>query len=355
MTAEVYTRLREFMDTLPSGYPATPTGVEIKILKKLYTPEQAKLTMKLNKEPEEVSATAARLNMEESELAQKLEEMAQKGLIFRTRRGDKVLYQAFQFVVGVYEFQLDNLDREFCELFEEYLPYLGTSFLPLKTRQLRVIPVESAIKAVPAVATYNRVRDLVREQDIIAVSQCICRKEQEILGRPCDRPQETCISFGDFAQYGIDNKTARAINTEEALRILDRAEEAGLVLSPTNSQEIGAICCCCPCCCPILRTAKMVPRPADFVESHYRAQIDASLCSACGQCIERCQVQAIKVGDEASEVMEERCIGCGLCVSTCPEEAISLVPKPHMEAPPKSFINTLGRIEMERSALVKGS
>jgi len=355
MTAEVYTRLREFMDTLPSGYPATPTGVEIKILKKLYTPEQAELTMKLNKEPEEVSAIAARLAMEESELAQKLEEMAQKGLIFRTRRGDRVLYQAFQFVVGVYEFQLDNLDREFCELFEEYLPYLGASFLPLKTRQLRVIPVESAIKAVPAVATYNRVRDLVREQDIIAVSQCICRKEQLILGRPCDRPQETCISFGDFAQYGIDNKTARAINTEEGLRLLDRAEEAGLVLSPTNSQEIGAICCCCPCCCPILRTAKMMPRPADFVESHYRAQIDASLCSACGQCIERCQVQAIKAGDEASEVMEERCIGCGLCVSTCPEEAISLVPKPHMEAPPKSFINTLGRIEMERSALVKGS
>ena len=134
MSEDVYPRLREFMDTLPAGFPATPTGVEIKILMKLFTPEEAELTMKLEKEPEEVPVIAERTGIDESELAERLEEMAQKGLIFRVRDGDKALYQAFQFLVGIYEFQLKTLDKEFCELFEEYLPYLGLSLMAIKTK-----------------------------------------------------------------------------------------------------------------------------------------------------------------------------------------------------------------------------
>ena len=351
MSKDVYTRLREFMDTLPSGFPATPTGVEIKILKKLFTPEQAELTMKLGTEPEGVREIAERIGMDEPELAPKLEEMAQKGLIFRVRDEDRVLYQACQFIVGVYEFQLNRLDKEFCELFEEYLPHIGATLAALKTKQLRVIPVESAVEAAPAVATYNRIRDLVKEQEIISVAQCICRKEHELLGKPCAKPQETCISFGDFARYYIDNHMARPINTDEALRMLDLAEEAGLMLNPSNTQKLEWICCCCSCCCPSLKFAKMMPRPADWVRSYYQAEIDSDLCTACGECIERCQMEAIKEGADFSEIVDGRCIGCGLCVSTCPLEAISLVPKPGMEAPPESLSETLKKIETERSTL----
>jgi Na+-translocating ferredoxin:NAD+ oxidoreductase subunit B len=352
MGEDVYVRLREFMDTLPAGYPATPTGVEIRILRKLFSPEQAELTMKLKSEPEEILAIAARVGLEESELAPRLEEMAQKGLIFRVRKGNKALYQAFQFIVGVYEFQLKYLDREFCQMFEEYLPYLGMSLLSVKTKQMRVIPVESAVRTARAVETYNRVRELVEGQKTFSVAQCICRKEQGLLGKKCDRPQETCLEFGDLAQFYIDNKWARAISKEEVLRVLDLAEESALVLSPSNSQELAAICCCCPCCCPILKNAKLMPRPADVILSYYQAKIDPELCSACGQCIERCQMTAIKEGEDSSEMIEGRCIGCGLCVSTCPTEAISMVAKSEMEAPPKDFIqDTLQRIEAERRAI----
>lgn len=352
MGEDVYARLRDFMDALPAGYPATPTGVEIRILKKLFSPEEALLTMKLKSEPEEVPAIAARVGLDEAELAPRLEKMAQKGLIFRVRKGNKALYQAFQFVVGVYEFQLKNLDREFCQMFEEYLPYIGTSLMSVKTKQMRVIPVESAVRTAHAVETYNRVRELVKGQKIFSVAQCICRKEQGLLGKECARPQETCLGFGDFAQFYIDNKLARAISRVEALEILDLAEKSALVLSPTNSQELGAICCCCPCCCPILKYAKLMPRPADVVLSYYQAKIDPELCSACGQCIERCQMAAIKEGEDSSEIVDGRCIGCGLCVSACPTEAISLVAKSEMEAPPEDFFQgTLQRIEAERHAI----
>ena len=351
MSTDVYTRLREFMDTLPAGFPATPTGVEIRILKKLFTPEQAELAMKLGKEAEEVSAIAARIGMDDAELAGKLEEMAQKGLIFRVRDQDRVSYQAYQFIVGVYEVQLNRLDKEFCELFEEYLPHIGATLMALKTKQLRVIPVESAVGAAPTVASYNRIRELVKEQEVISLAQCICRKERGLLGKPCAKPQETCLGFGDFGRFFIDNHLGRAISTDEALRVLDVAEKAGLVLNPSNTQKIEWICCCCTCCCPTLKFVKMMPRPVDFVSSYYQAAIDADLCTGCGECIERCQVAAIKEKADFSEMIEGRCIGCGLCVAACPVEAISLKPKPGMEAPPASLSETLRKIERERRAL----
>jgi ferredoxin len=308
--------------------------------------------MQLKNEPEEISAIAVRLGLDETELAGRLEKMALRGLIFRVRKEDKALYQACQFMVGVYEFQVKNLDREFCQMFEEYLPHFGMSLMPLKTRQLRVIPVESAVKTTPMVETYNRVRELVEGQKIFSVAQCICRKEQELLGKKCARPQETCLGFGDFAQFYIDNHWGRGINKAEALRILNHAEESGLVLSPSNSQELASICCCCPCCCPVLKYAKLMPRPADMVTSHYQAQINPELCSACGLCLERCQMAAIKTGEDSCQITDGRCIGCGLCVSVCPSEAISMEEKVGMEPPPKDFFqDTLQRIRTERNAI----
>ena len=351
MREDVYTRLREFMDTLPTGFPATPTGVELKILKKLFTPEEAKLTILLRSEPQTVPDIAYRVGITEADLAPKLEEMARKGLIFRIRRGDNALYPGLSVRNRYYEFQLMKIDKEFSELVEEYLPYIGMSLLPVKTRQMRVIPVESSVKTGLSVETYNRVRDLIKNQDVMAVQECICRKKQGLLDKECDRPKETCLSFGDFAQYFIDNGAARAINTEKAFKILDLAEESALVLSPANTQELSFICSCCSCCCPILRNAKMLPRPADLVLSYYQARIDPDLCSACGLCIERCQMGAIEEVEDHSKIIDGRCIGCGLCVSTCPEDAISMLPKEGMEAPPKNFPETLERIATERRAL----
>ncbi len=348
MGNDIYEKLRSFLDTLPTGFPTTPTGVELRILKKLFTPEEAELTMNLQREPEELSQIVARLGRKESELAVKLEDMAQKGLIFRVRQGEQVKYQAYQFIIGIYEFQLKTLDSEFSRMFEEYLPYFGMSLGPIRTKQLRVIPVESAVKALPGVAPYNKIRELVRQQDLISVAECICRKEQKLLGNECKRPKETCLGFGEFARFYIDNKMGRLITTDEAMKILDLAEESALVLSPTNARELKYICCCCSCCCPTLKAAKLLPKSKYVISSYYQAKIDPDLCSDCGLCIERCQVDAIKQGDGHSEIKDEKCIGCGLCVSTCPQEAISLMARPGMEPPPKDIDEIHSNIETER-------
>ena len=349
MSEDVYTRLREFMDKLPGGFPETPTGVEIKILKKLWAPDEAELTLKLKNEPEEISVIAKRVGADEAEMAEKLEAMAQKGIIYRVRSGDKKLYQAYQFVVGVYEFQLKNLDKEFCELFEEYVPYAGMTMMAQPTKQMRVVPVESAVGKGKGVAPYNQIRELVKKQEFFTVQDCICRKEQGLLGNKCDYPRDLCLGFNDFGRYYVDNNMAREITADECMKMLDRAEEAGLVLSPSNTGEhLEAICCCCSCCCPILKFSKPAPRPADLVHSYYEAKIDADECTACGDCIERCPMDAIREGDNVSEMIDGRCIGCGLCVSVCPVEAISLGAKPGMEAPPKDFPEMMKKVAEER-------
>lgn len=351
MSNDVYERLREFLDTFQTGYPTTPTGVEIRILKKLFTPEEAELTMRLKNEPEEVPVIAARIGMEESELTAKLEEMVRKGLIYRVREEGQVRYQAWQFIIGIYEFQLKNLDKEFCQLLEEYLPYFGLSVGSFKTKQLRVIPVESAVNTLHSVAPYNQVRALVRQQDLIGVAECICRNEQKLLGNECDRPKETCLVFGEFGRFYIDNQWGRQITVEEAMNILDLAEKSGLVLSPMNAQELAAICCCCPCCCPTLKAVKLVSRSKYVTVSYYHSKIDTDLCLSCGLCIDRCQVDAIKEEDGRFEVINDKCIGCGLCVNTCSEQAISLVERPKMEPPPQDYRATLRKIETERLAI----
>jgi len=350
MSEEVYTKLREFLHSLAGGFPASATGVEIKILKKMYTQQEAELTMKLTEKPERVADIADRLGLNEAELAEKLENMAQKGLIYRVREGDERLYRAFHFLVGLYEFQLPHLDREFAELFEEYLPHFVMGMVPenVKTRQMRTIPLGSAVEASGEVATYNNVRELIKDKEFISVQNCICRKEQALLGNECDYPKEICIGFDDFARFYVDNGMGRQIDMKETLELLDKAEESGLVLMPTNSQDIEAICCCCSCCCPNLKIAKMMERPIDIVQTHFISKIDPDLCTACEECIERCPMDAIKIDDSVSEIIDGRCIGCGVCIPTCSDEAISLELRPGMEAPPADFEATFQQIRVER-------
>jgi Pyruvate/2-oxoacid:ferredoxin oxidoreductase delta subunit len=322
---DVYVELREFLHGMPGGYPATESGVELEILKKLFTPEQARLTMQLTQVPESASDFASRTGIGEEEALEGLEDLAREGLIFRVRSGESTSYAAISFVIGIYEFQLNKIDREFAELFEKYQPTLMGQMESTRTRPMRVIPVDSAIDATTAVASYDQVRELVKNKELISVAPCICQKEQGLLGNSCRGGAERCIQFGSSAQYYIDNGMARRIDMDELMRILKKGEEDGLVLCPTNTQHIPGMCMCCSCCCPILRSLGSLERPVDHVQTTFRAEIDVDLCNGCGLCEERCQMTALVEREAEYAVDEVRCIGCGLCISECPLGAISLV------------------------------
>jgi NAD-dependent dihydropyrimidine dehydrogenase PreA subunit len=332
MTLEVYQRLAHFLDQLPGGFPATESGVELEILEKLFTPEQADLLMHLSLIPEPASVIAYRANLPVERVAEMLAWMEKKGLLYaRHKEGRDPQYMAMQFVVGFYEFQLNKLYPEIAELFDEYLAHIVDPEIWGKAPQIRTVPVGESIEASAAVMDYERAEKLILDQERISVADCICRQEKEILGEPCVKPIETCLSFGSGADFYVRNEMGRYITQEEALQILQIAEESGLVLQPDAAEEATFICCCCGCCCGVLINMKRHPSPAKFAATAFIAVHAEDLCDGCGLCQERCQMDALYLDDGIMQVNQDYCIGCGLCITTCPNEALFLERKQGFE------------------------
>jgi len=263
--------------------------------------------------------------------------------------GERKLYRAEQFVVGIYEYQLGSLDEEFAGLMEEYFPFLGLQMVSNKTKQMRVVPVGAAVETNTGVASYERVRELVKGQDKIAVSNCLCREQQRLVGNDCGRPFEGCMSLGPFAELVLERGLGRRINGDEAMQVLDRSEEVGLVLQANNVQDIEFVCSCCSCCCGALKGLKLFPNPADFIQSSFHAQKDLEKCTECEICVERCPMDAVLKGEDGMRVDLARCIGCGVCIPTCQQEAISLMPKEGAIIPPMDMEEMRNRILAERN------
>jgi Na+-translocating ferredoxin:NAD+ oxidoreductase subunit B len=305
------------------------------------------LALKLTVLPEEARVVARRAGRPVAEVAQQLAEMEQKGLIYSHHRpAVQPRYGAAPFVVGIWEFQVNRLTPELIHDFEEYAPHLLAIWE--KTPQLRTIPVGEAITADMQVMVYEQAEELVRAQERIVVAPCICRRERAMVGEGCGKPLETCLSFGSAADFYQRNGLGRPISQAEALHILQIADEAGLVLQPGNSQHANFICCCCGDCCGVLRNLKQHPHPASVIGSAFFAVVDTELCTMCGLCEIRCQMDALDLSNFVPQVRLARCIGCGLCVSSCPSGALSLVRKEEDERPsiPETTIMThlqLGR------------
>jgi Na+-translocating ferredoxin:NAD+ oxidoreductase subunit B len=339
---DAYQALREHLDNLPAGFPATESGVEIRILKRLFTSEEAKLAVHLRQKLEQAAVIAERVGMTEAEIAPLLQAMARKGLIFSIETEERPpAFMAAQFVVGIWEYHVNELDEAFAREMEEYLPFLtkeAFDHLP----QLRTIPVGKSIDAGMKVMPYEKAEELVRKQKKFLVAPCICRKEHQLKGEGCEKLMDACLVFGWGADYYERNGIGRVITLEETLDILQKADEEGLVLQPSNAQEIVNICCCCGDCCQVLIHLKSHPAPAAVASTAFVARVDAESCIGCETCLDRCQMDALSMEDDHAVLNQDRCIGCGLCVSTCPSEAITLerksedertaVPKNQMEA-----------------------
>ncbi|MEW6553966.1 MAG: 4Fe-4S binding protein [Actinomycetota bacterium] len=349
MSEETYARLRELLHGMPGGFPATESGVEMRILKKIFSPEDAKIASCLSRDPEPPATIARRCGTGEAEAAERLASMASRGLIYREGEGEGVLFRAEQFIVGIYEYRLGAMDREMAELVEEYIPHIGLAMAGVKTLQTRFIPVGSAVDASHTIATYDRVRDLVNAHEVLGVKECICRKQQGLLGKGCENPLEICLMFGDFAGYHLKNGwPGRRIDAEEALRLLDLSEELGLVLLAENTREIRFVCSCCTCCCSGLRIIKALPNPGELLHSNYRSVLDAGRCNACGACAERCPMDAVTEDGDSLRIDPRRCIGCGVCLPTCAQNAIAFVEREEIAVPPLDSKDTLHRILVER-------
>ena len=282
---------------------------------------------------------------DEADLERLLEEMADEGLVFveGQDKGEKK-YSLSPFAPGIIEFQTlrgqatekvkrrlalikdvhEGLDALAGDLFKN--PELANEVLG--TPGLRTLAVESELPAGTQIATWEQISEIIEREESFAVGTCACRHEKQLNGDPCkiDAPREACIYFGKVADFMIDRKFAKRFSRQELLALLEKCEEKGLVHNINNFMGDNIVLCnCCGCCCNFLVRMKQYRGLKQVAGSNFVAVVDPESCIGCGDCLDRCQMDALELGDETVRVIEEYCLGCGNCISVCPSESLSLV------------------------------
>ena len=213
------------------------------------------------------------------------------------------------FAPGILEMMVNNQELlhehpEVGRAFEEYTRLRMQSMgpiLPDGYGLMRVIPVESAIEGIPGVTDDERLSHYLDKYDVFSVSPCSCRASRTSLGDGCGHlAEDMCVQMGKGAEHYIRTGRARQITREEALEIVKRAEENGLMHDIPNIEGAGesaAICNCCACACFGLRAGLMFGA-RDAIRSNFVAEVDEAKCVACAQCVEVCPGNALKLGQK---------------------------------------------------------
>ena len=347
---DIYERLATALEALPHGFARTESGVEIKLIKMAFTPEEVGLAGQLTRFPETAAAIATRVGRDEAEVTALLESLVPRGLVSlnspagtagggildQTVQGEKK-YRLRPFLVGWYEASMRRLDKEFAELFEQFVIEGGGEriFSP-RPGVLGVVPVRGSLspEQMAEAEPHLDIDAHFERHERFLVIGCVCKREAEALkGHSCEKPMKRCGFVGLPPQTPLGETVLDREEASELLQELGRLGHVnlafyGFTMFADAPQFVGT-CNCCPCCCGIFHGSKIAGLEEGPQKSNYRAVVDPEECIACGACIERCPVDAVTEdgnNDDKSLVERATCIGCGVCVIGCPTDAIELVP-----------------------------
>jgi ferredoxin len=290
------------------------------------TPQEADVLLAL---PGTTGSVAGQFGMSEPDASAMLQTLFRKGLAFKKNTPDGTAYRMCRDLMQFHDASIlwPEAPRAFLDLWQEFMEEEWPAFSEMVEKMLprpvtRIVPVSESVDARQQILAFEDVRSMIDEADMIAVTNCTCR----LTAHKCDRPVEICMQLGKAGSYAIERGTGRQVGKDEALELLKKAEQAGLIhVTMNRAADTHFICNCCNDCCmtfPMLinRQLKMCD-PSRFV-----ARVDASLCNACGDCLERCYFGAMTMERESDGaiVEAESCMGCGLCQVVCPTQAITL-------------------------------
>jgi electron transport complex protein RnfB len=338
----IYGQLIDALNRRGGGFPAIQCDDFHGLMDTIFTEEEAGLAILLPDTPVSADMLADQVKGNPEQVQQLLEGMAGKGILFSTAYDGKRYYVMLPLIPGIIENQLltgvvNDRARKIARFFDNYVAFLnkleasGTRVFP-KVPFARVIAVDRDIPDDKTVQSYDRLLPYIERARYIGLVTCHCRHMYELLGDPCDKPKDVCMAIGPGALYMSEYGLGKLISKEEAYVVLKRAEEAGLVHVVSNTGKyLDFICNCCACHCENLKSLKRSIDAGLAALSSFISIVEAGQCTACGDCILRCPMEALAIKDEVAGVESKRCIGCGLCISACPTGALTL--RPRADAP----------------------
>ncbi len=338
MTEDIYQRLANHLFTLGSEYHPKE-GLE-EILRENFTPLEAEVALALPTkvmplQPVGVDDIIGKVNLPGKELVDILEGLSGRGLLFsgKTKEGKKgyaLLQKGFGFPqTWFWKGERTPFANKMAELYDKYDrgKKLKRTYPTSKTPAYQFIPVNETIEPeLQAVYSYIMLEQVVEQAKAIAVAHCPCRVRHQLRGQGCDHLLEVCLKFDDMAEYLIERGIGREVTKQEALGIIKKAEEDGLVHFVDNAfGDVKHNCNCCGCCCWALSPIKRRAIPRDVImATYFIRETDEEECIGCGDCVELCPVDALTMGDDYPVVDEDWCVGCGICVVRCVNSAAKL-------------------------------
>ena len=324
-----YKVLADELNKIPNGFPRTESGVELKLLAKLFSEEDAALASTLGMEPRSLKEIAEQNKLSEPDAKQRLIGMVKRGLIdIKREEGLGFTFHLIPFVVGFYERQNAKIDKEFALLFEQYYHESFHKTMLSEPSVHRIIPLEKAIPVDIDVMPYEKASNYLDQAQSWGVLDCICRVQKRLIGQGCDHSVRNCLVFSPKPNAFIRSEEIETLSRDQAMKILADADREGLVHSVNNAQsEVYYVCNCCTCSCGVLRGMVEYGSENSIARSDFYARVEEDLCTGCESCIERCQFNAMAMVDGLCEVDHVACYGCGLCISACDTEALSLIQK----------------------------
>jgi len=334
--------------TIP--FPINETMVEF--LNTTLNEDQAKFILIFNKRSLNIDEIKAKTDLDDDSLNKMLHSLMDNGIIVKapSRTTGIMVYRLMGPYPGILEYSLmrgktDEKHKKIARLTEKLFKELGKSAqnnvesISKMFKQVpavdRTVPVEKQIEVgTERILPYEELEkyfdEYSKEEHNIAVANCYCRHQHELIDDPCkiNAPKMNCFLLDKSARYAIEYGFANPISKEKALKICREAEDHGLVhkvfhIHSDPKRGIEAICNCCKCCCGIFQMYHRGITPFHTISS-YIARVNEDDCIGCGACVDKCPMEALSLEDKISLVDEDRCIGCGICSHLCPEKAISL-------------------------------
>jgi len=361
---DVYQRLADHLSNLGMGYPFREELVAI--LKENFDPQEAEVALAIPTrpvplEPVDVDEIQKGIELPKEKLTEILENLSRRGLLFsgKTKRGKKgfALQQVgFGFPQTFFWKNEDTPHaRKMAAMTAKYFNRTVTqeAFSGQATKPYRYIPVGRTVPTTKqAIFPFEMMEAVIEKAEVIAVAHCGCRVAYRLAGKGCEHPTEVCMKYNDMARYVIEKGFAREISKQEALELIKKSEEAGLVHFVDNAEgEIQHNCNCCGCACwnvGSIRRRK-IPRDA-LMATYFMRETDRDACTGCGACVEICPVEALRMERDLPVVDEAWCIGCGVCATVCPADAVAIKVREDRKraAPASNFIELHKRIRQEK-------